>query len=299
MRGRTAIVTGGASGIGAALAAELARRGVEVVVADRQSALAEDVADHIVERGGRATAVELDVRRFDAFERLVCATKERTGSVDYLFNNAGIGVGGEARLYSVDDWDEVFDVNLRGVAYGIQAAYPLMLKQGSGHIVNTASMAGLVPAPGTISYTGTKHAVVAVSRALRIEAKPHGVRVSVLCPGVIRTPLLGAGRRNMPWLTPDKSREIWERMRPMPADEFARQALDAVEQNRAIIIVPRWWKLFWYVDRLSPALGEAVASHFHARTRRELAALESEYAQRRLRSEPPRSERAAERGNNA
>jgi NAD(P)-dependent dehydrogenase (short-subunit alcohol dehydrogenase family) len=92
MRGRTAIVTGGASGIGAALAAEVARRGVEVVVADRQRALAEDVADHILERGGKATAAELDVRRFDAFERLVRETKERTGSVDYLFNNAGIGV---------------------------------------------------------------------------------------------------------------------------------------------------------------------------------------------------------------
>ena len=193
-RDRSAIVTGGASGIGRGLAAELARSGVDVVLADRQAELAEEAASEIRAEGGSAVAVGLDVRDPDRFHEVVRTTVDRAGRLDYLFNNAGIGVGGEVREYDRSDWDDVIDVNLRGVAHGILAAYPVMISQGFGHIVNTASMAGLNPAPLQISYTATKYAVVGLSRALRLEAKRYGVRVSVVCPGPIRTPILPSSR---------------------------------------------------------------------------------------------------------
>src|SRR5215472_3907198 len=212
-----ALVTGGASGIGRALSEELASRGAEVVLADRQHALAEDVARAIREKGGRATACELDVCDLDAFTRSVDGIVKRTGHVDYLFNNAGIAVGGEVSTYKRADWDDVFDVNLRGVAYGIQAVYPHMVARGHGHIVNTASVAGLLPSPEAASYTASKHAVVGLSKALRLEGKRHGVRVSVLCPGVIRTPILTGGkfgRMNVP-ISEDKIMTQWEKLRPI------------------------------------------------------------------------------------
>jgi NAD(P)-dependent dehydrogenase (short-subunit alcohol dehydrogenase family) len=259
--GKVAIITGGASGIGAALGKEIAQAGAEVVLADRQLDLAEQVAAGIRAQGARATAVELDVRSLPAMTKVVGQTVDRLGTVDFFFNNAGIGVGGEIEGYEQADWDDVFDVNLRGVAYGIQAVYPVMIAQHSGHIINTASMAGLIPAPGEGSYTAAKHAVVGLSKALRIEAKSHGVRVSVLCPGVIRTPILHGGkygRANVVGLPKGKMLEMWEMLRPMEVDVFARKAARAVARNESIIILPRWWRAIWYLDRLSPALSSVL-----------------------------------------
>jgi NAD(P)-dependent dehydrogenase (short-subunit alcohol dehydrogenase family) len=273
--GKVAVITGGASGIGAALGKELARAGAQVVLADRQVELAERVASSIRASGGRAAGVELDVRSLPAMTTVVDETIRRLGAIDYFFNNAGIGVGGEMDGYEPRDWDDVFDVNLRGVAYGIQAVYPRMIAQGSGHIVNTASMAGLVAAPGDGSYTATKHAVVGLSKALRIEAKRHGVRVSVLCPGAILTPILTGGRFgriNIPGLSEDQVLAMWSRLRPMDVDVFAQKAARAVARDEAIIVLPRWWKAFWYVERLSPALGERVWTAMLGRMRADIAA---------------------------
>src|SRR5579871_217126 len=151
--GNVALVTGGASGIGRALAEELASRGAEVFVADRQSDLARQVASGIERSGGRAHPAELDVRDAAAFRRVALDVRRKAGRIDYLFNNAGIGVAGEIAGYTQADWDDVVDVNLRGVTHGIQAVYPAMIGQGSGHIVNTASMAGLVATSEAGSYT--------------------------------------------------------------------------------------------------------------------------------------------------
>jgi NAD(P)-dependent dehydrogenase (short-subunit alcohol dehydrogenase family) len=273
--GKVAIITGGSSGIGAAIAKEIAGAGAEVVLADRQVDLAQSVASAIRDRGGRATAAELDVRSMASMTRVVEDTVARLGSVDYFFNNAGIGVGGEMDAYEPRDWDEVFDVNLRGVAYGIQAVYPVMIRQGAGHIVNTASVAGLLPAPGQGGYTATKHAVVGLSKALRIEAKRHGVRVSALCPGVIRTPILTGGkfgRLNMEGLSEQRMLGMWEKLRPMDADLFARKVLRAVARNEGIIVVPGWWKALWYLDRLSPTLSATLWGAALARMRADLQA---------------------------
>jgi NAD(P)-dependent dehydrogenase (short-subunit alcohol dehydrogenase family) len=255
--GATAIVTGGASGIGRALAEELAKRGGELILADLQIDLAEKVASEIQASGGRAKAVKVDVTDFLAMERLVHDAIERTGRLDYLFNNAGIAIGGPVHLYGIEDWNQIIDVNLRGVINGIQAAYKMMIAQGFGHIVNTASMAGLLSGPGNVAYITTKHAVVGLSESLRAEAAQMGVRVSVLCPGVIRTPILDGGKygKMLIDIPSEKMRPLWEKLKPMSPNLFAKKVLRSVAKNRAIIIVPSWWKRYWWINRLSPSLG--------------------------------------------
>lgn len=273
MGDEVAFITGGASGIGAAFARELAKRGVEVILADRQVDLAEEVAGEIRRGGSKATAVELDVRDAARFQQVVDESVARTGRIDYLFNNAGIGVGGAILGYTLADWYDVFDVNLRGVAHGIQAVYPMMCKRGSGHIINTASVAGILPTGEAGSYAATKHAVVGLSKALRIEAAEHGVKVTALCPGVIRTPILMAGkygRMNFAAGSEAKVMEIWERMRPMDVEAFARKALRQIERNKPIVVVPAMWRAFWLLERLSPSLSLWVWGKMYGQFRREL-----------------------------
>jgi NAD(P)-dependent dehydrogenase (short-subunit alcohol dehydrogenase family) len=260
--GKIAFVTGGASGIGAALAAKLVEGGAEVWIADRQVELAQELAHRLSSGGGKTHATELDVRSYPSFERTINEVVRQSGRIDYLFNNAGIGVSGEADSFTLDDWNDVFDVNLRGVVHGIQAVYPIMIRQRSGHIVNTASMAGLVTTPGAASYSAAKHAVVAISKTLRVEAKRHGVQISVLCPGAVRTPILTGGkygRMNVPGVSNEKILGFWEAFRPMAAEMFAKRALRAVLRGDSIIVVPAWWKALWYLERLSPALSMRVA----------------------------------------
>ncbi|MGE0785479.1 MAG: SDR family NAD(P)-dependent oxidoreductase [Sandaracinaceae bacterium] len=273
MRGRVALVTGGASGIGAALGEVMARDGATVVLADRQASLAEEVAAKLVRAGGRAEGVELDVRDRETFVEVARAVQRRHGRIDYLFNNAGIAIGGEVSDYQPTTWDTVFDVNLRGVAYGVDAVYPIMRAQRSGHIVNTASMAGLLPLAGGASYTATKHAVVGLSKVLRVEAAQHDVRVSALCPGAIQTPILRGGvfggivGRAVSGEDADR---FWQQMRPMDPIRFAELVLEDVERNEPYIIVPRFWKLAWYLERLAPRLTLEIARRFHDKTMREL-----------------------------
>ena len=260
--GKIAFVTGGASGIGAALTTKLAEEGAEVWIADRQIGPSQELAQRLSSGGAKAHAIELDVRDYPSFERAVAEAVQESGRVDFLFNNAGIGVGGEIESYTLDDWNDVFDVNLRGVVHGIQAVYPVMIRQRSGHIVNTASMAGLTTNGSQASYTATKHAVVALTRTLRVEAERHGVQASVLCPGVIRTPILTGGeygRLNLRGVSSEDVHKFWERLRPMAPEKFAERALRAVLRGDAIIVVPAWWKVWWYLERLSPALSLRLA----------------------------------------
>lgn len=260
--GAVAIITGGASGIGAGLGRELARQGARVILADRQLELASQVAASINEAGGKAEAVELDVRDSIAFDAIVALTIERHGRIDYLFNNAGIAVGGEMRDYRLDDWRDVVDVNLMGVVHGVQASYGRMIAQGFGHIVNTASVAGILPSPFMGSYTTTKHAVVGMTKALRAEGARYGVRASTLCPGVIRTPILTGGRfgRLGAAMDPALAKKMWEQLRPIEPDEFARRALLLVAENRGSIIVPAWWRaICWLHGAAAPLFERSVA----------------------------------------
>ncbi|MCP4137031.1 MAG: SDR family oxidoreductase [bacterium] len=257
----TAILTGGASGIGEALARELAARGCDVTITDLQIERAEELAAQVRSSGGLITAVKADVTDYSAMEKIIQDTAQRTGRLDYLFNNAGVVLGGEVCHYGIDDWNFIIDVNLKGVVNGIQAAYPIMIEQGFGHIVNTASMAGLVAGPGNTAYTTTKHAVVGLSNSMRCEASAKGVRVSALCPGFIRTPILDdAGKfgRVLFELTPEQKRiqnELIEKAKPMDPELFAKKALDQVARNRPIVILPSFWKFIWMTQRMFPLQG--------------------------------------------
>ena len=200
--------------------------------------------------------MELDVRDAEAFDRLLADTAARHGRVDYLFNNAGIGIGGPALEHSTEDWRYMIDVNLMGVVHGIQAAYPRMVEQGFGHIVNTASIAGLTACPGLVSYAAAKHAVVGITRALRVEAAEHGVRVGAFCPGFIRTPILEGGRygRMLGGESGMLSEEAKAKLGGMEPADFAPRALNLVAVNREIIVLPWQWKVLWWLDRLLPGL---------------------------------------------
>ena len=252
--GAVALITGGASGIGCALARALVARGASVVLADRQFELAQKLAAAL---GEQARALELDVRDPEAFAAVVSDVMQTDGRIDYFFNNAGIGIGGFFEDHSLEDWRSIIDVNLLGVVYGIHCVYPMMLAQGFGHIVNTASMAGRMAAPGLSGYVATKHAVVGITRSLRLEAAGRGVRVSAFCPGVIRTEILqdgGVFGKFVGGLGASLSEAELERGRPMNVDAFASAALDRVAANQEIIILPRMWRLFDWFDRLFPGL---------------------------------------------
>jgi NAD(P)-dependent dehydrogenase (short-subunit alcohol dehydrogenase family) len=257
--GKVAIVTGAASGIGKALAGVLARRGATVVLADIDEAGAKSAADALAAGPpGRASGVALDVSDADAVATLVERTAQDHGHLDLLFNNAGVGIVGEARELTLAHWNRAIDVNLRGVVHGVVAAYPVMIRQGRGHIVNTASLAGLLPSPMLTPYAMTKHGVVGLSTSLRMEAAAHGVRVSVICPGVIDTPLLDKGNPpDLPVVSHTASaRGLLTKAigGAYPAEALAEDVLQGVVRNRALIVTPRHARIPWRIYRLSPRL---------------------------------------------
>jgi NAD(P)-dependent dehydrogenase (short-subunit alcohol dehydrogenase family) len=255
-RNKTAIVTGGASGIGKALCELLARHGANLVVADLDGEGARNVASGIVASGGRAEAARLDVTSERDVRGLVEKTAAENGRLDYLFNNAGIGIGGEVQDMTLDQWRRIVDVNLWGVVYGTLAAYKVMVGQGSGHIVNTSSGAGLVPSPLLTAYSTTKHAVVGLSTGLRAEGAGLGVKVSVVCPGFIDTPIFDATEYVN--TTKENAWAVLPRgLKMMSAADCARAVLRGVARNRGIIPVQAPAYILWWLNRLHPGILDA------------------------------------------
>lgn len=192
LRGKVAVVTGGASGIGRALAHAFAAEGMKVVLADRDEPRMRAVEAELAEGGTEVLPVVCDTSLEHSVEALAQTTLERFGAAHLLCNNAGVVGKGDPWTGPMSTWDWVVGVNLYGVIHGIRAFLPIMEAQGEGHIVNTASMAGLVALPGAAPYNVTKHGVVALSEGLFIELRHRGspVGVSVLCPGFVRTNLM-------------------------------------------------------------------------------------------------------------
>jgi NAD(P)-dependent dehydrogenase (short-subunit alcohol dehydrogenase family) len=255
---KIAIVTGGASGIGRALCEELGRRGTAAVtVADINDKGAQEVASVISAGGGQAQAMHVDVSRSEDVQKLVDKVTSRHGRLDLMFNNAGITMCGEVRDVDLELWQRMLDVNLWGVIYGTTAAYRVMVKQGFGHIVNTASLDGLTPMPMATPYTAAKHAVVGLSTALRLEAANLGVKVSVACPGAVQSGIFDtatyAGVKRE-----DVIAEISSGFKMVDAADCARAILRGVERNKAVIIDATHNRLFWWLYRLSPTLYSAL-----------------------------------------
>ena len=260
-KGASAIVTGGASGIGQSIVRALAARGARVVVADIDAAGAEAEAAALRAKGCEAVAETVDVTDADAVERLLAGAGQRWGRVDFLFNNAGVIYIGE--LLDMDDaaWQRCIDINLWGVINGVRAAYPRMVRQGSGCIVNTASIAGLGPSPGFTIYAAAKHAVVGLSRSLRGEARKYGVQVNVLCPGFVDTPMV----RNATFANLDGAAAATDLRKHGGFAEPGKVAADlkkGIERNTAVIVTPATARLAMAVLRYAPFTGEIFAGKF-------------------------------------
>lgn len=268
---RVAVITGGASGIGHALAVALAGRGDLVTVADIDAQRADSVAKELGSRHpGHVAGAGVDVQDAAAVAGLIQAVRDKHGRIDLVFNNVGVSVGGMAEEHTLEHWNRAIDVNLRGVVHGVHAAYPIMLEQGFGHIVNTASLAGLVPSPLKIAYTATKHAVVGLSLGLRAEGADRGVRVSVVCPGYVDTPLLDNVNAGLPQTAhgPHARREATRLQGKLyPPDLLARDVLRGIDRNQAMIVAPSFARIAWWVFRYAPPLSLRSAAGYAKRMR--------------------------------
>ena len=195
LSGRTAFITGGASGIGLELGRAFVAAGMKVMLADVETGALERAVASLREITSDIRGVACDVADADSVERAAQATFDAFGHVHVVCNNAGVAAGGSIDNISLDNWRWVIDVNLMGVVHGIRTFLPHLRAHGEGgHIVNTASMAGMNGGLGFSPYTASKFAVVAMSEGLSMQVKPHGIGVSVLCPSFVRTAIGDSGR---------------------------------------------------------------------------------------------------------
>ena len=194
-KGKTAFITGGASGIGFGMAHAFGRAGMNVVIADIDFEVARKAAEMLQRDQMKAIPIHCDVTLRSEVQRAALDTVAAFGKIHVVCNNAGVAVGGPLGTVGARDWDWIIDVNLKGVVYGVETFYPLLKSHGEGgHFVNTASMAGMVSPPNMEPYTATKFAVVAMSEGWAQQLAPMGIGMSVLCPGFVKTRILESGR---------------------------------------------------------------------------------------------------------
>src|SRR5262245_30695129 len=254
LAGRVAVVTGGASGIGAGIARACAEKGMRVVVADIELAPAEWIARELTAGGTQAFALRTDVTVPADLEALADAAFERFGAADVLFNNAGVAQGGVIWEFTAADWEWLIGVNLYGVVNGCRAFVPRWIARGeSAHVVNTASVGGFLSGPVLGMYSTTKFAVVAYSEALAQEVASHGIGVTILCPGWTNTNL-GAASRNRPsalGTAPDQLDIITPGMAEgMDPIDVGRHALRGVRENALHVFSHPEFKT-WITDRFA------------------------------------------------
>ncbi|MBJ7353734.1 MAG: SDR family oxidoreductase [Thermoleophilaceae bacterium] len=256
---KIAIITGAASGLGLGFAKEIGKAGGTVIAADIDLPGVEKV---VAEIGGDAEAHKLDVRDSAAVVALVGSTVEKHGRIDYIFNNAGIAVQGYVEEIPIEDWDAIIDINLKGVAYGTSAAYKHMVKQGSGHIVNTASLAGLTPAPLLAPYSTVKFGVVGMCDSLRVEAQSKGVYVTALCPGFIDTAIYDNARST--GFDNTKAKESI----PggiVPLEKGVKTLLDGVVKRKRVVTLPWFAHLLILSYKLTPNISIKVSGKLAAK----------------------------------
>jgi NAD(P)-dependent dehydrogenase (short-subunit alcohol dehydrogenase family) len=230
------LVTGGGSGIGRAVCQKLAEAGAVVLCTDIDLKKANETVALV--GNDKAHAQQLDVADLSAIEKTIAGLVSECGRIDLVFNNAGIAISGEIRDLNMADWKRIIDTNLYGVLYGSQTAYQYMLTQGSGQIVNTASVAGLVDYLSMLApYSLTKHAVVDYTKILRLEAKAFGIKANVICPGFINTPIA----ENSSFVNADQG---WREdglatvAAGLNVEKAANYILKGVAANKEVIIFP-------------------------------------------------------------
>jgi NAD(P)-dependent dehydrogenase (short-subunit alcohol dehydrogenase family) len=247
LQDKVAVVTGAASGIGRAVAEKAAAEGMKVVLADVEEVALKEATDQLTENGADAIAVVTDVADAGSVTDLRDRALKRYGTVHLIHNNAGVGGGGPIWEVPEQDWRWIVGVNLWGVVHGVAAFVPLLIEQGEGHVVNTASIAGLTTAPFLGPYNATKHAVVAISETLYKDFQATGVSgvgVSVLCPGFVQTRIADSARNRPEW-APEREREGAEDMRGaiqqmvdggIAASTVAERVIGAVRTNTFYIL---------------------------------------------------------------
>ncbi|MDR3369713.1 SDR family oxidoreductase [Rhodoferax sp.] len=224
--GKVIVITGASSGLGEAAARLLSAEGATVVLGARRLERIQALADELITKGGRAMARATDVTQRTQVSALVDAAVQNFGRIDVLINNAGLMPQSPLDRIKVDDWDQMIDVNIKGVLYGIAAALPHMQRQKAGHIINVSSVAGHKVGPGGAVYSATKHAVRALSEGLRQEVKAWNIRSTIISPGAVATELPGSATEA----------DVAQRLKDfydayaIPADSFARTVAFAISQ---------------------------------------------------------------------
>ena len=242
LEGRTAFITGGASGLGFAMAKAFAGAGMKIAIADVEDGALEKAVAALKEANADVIGIKLDVRDREAMDAAAAETKAAFGNVHLLVNNAGIGAGGPVQDMTHDDWDWTIGVNLNGVVNGVQSFLKDMIAHGEGgHVVNTASMAGIFGAPGMSAYCATKFAVVGMSESMNADLAETNVSVSVLCPAFVKTNIFDSARNRPAELADTVERERTPEMEAMAEeimrtaqepDDVAQRVLDAVREER-------------------------------------------------------------------
>ncbi|MEH7346486.1 SDR family oxidoreductase [Bacillus sp. JJ1532] len=230
---KVAIVTGGASGIGKAICNELVSKNVFVIISDINERDGKTFEAELNKEAINSRFVYLNVTEFKSVERAINEVYQEFGRLDYLFNNAGIAMYGELYDMSIEDWKEIVDINLWGVINGTQIGYKIMKEQGFGHIVNTASAAGLGPSPVSSAYSTTKHAVVGLTTSLHYEAEEFGIKVSAICPTFVDTPIFDEAKA----ININKSviTKQLKKQKMMSPQQLAKIALDGIHKNKPVI----------------------------------------------------------------
>jgi len=257
LEGRCALVTGAASGIGRATALALARRGADLFLCDLDEKGLAETAASAAGLGRTAHTWRVDVADRAAMEAFAAEVHQRVAAVDVLVNNAGVGLGGEFVDVPLDDWSWIVGVNLMGVVTGCHLFVPPMLARGAGgHVVNIASMAAYTPAPGMSAYCATKSAVLGFSECLRLELAASDVGVTVVCPGVIDTPIVRTSRfygAQSDERVRERAVEAFRRRNYSP-ERVADGILAAVQRNKAVAPISPEARGAYLVKRLLPWL---------------------------------------------
>jgi NAD(P)-dependent dehydrogenase (short-subunit alcohol dehydrogenase family) len=246
LQGKVAVITGGASGIGKAVAQRAATEGMRIVVADIEEGPLKDAENELTNRGAEAIGVVTDVSDAASVRSLRDAALDRFGAVHLVHNNAGVGLGGPIWDVTEEDWRWILGVNLWGVIHGVATFVPLLIEQGEGHVVNTASIAGLTTAAFLGPYNATKQAVVAISETLfkDLQALEAPIGVSVLCPGFVQTRIAESDRNRPAW-APDRAvggvAELRAAVQQMvdsgiPTEAVADRVIDGVRTNTFYIL---------------------------------------------------------------